>query len=117
MASGVYYLSSSKLGCYSRPDTVAVQVTAKPAISSISSNTPVCEQSTLNLFANSATGTSYTWSGPNSFSSAVQNPSISNTPIAAAGIYSVYTSLNGCKSNTVTTTVVVNPMVLSHCPV
>jgi gliding motility-associated-like protein len=109
MASGVYYLSSSKLGCYSRPDTVAVQVTAKPAISSISSNTPVCEQSTLNLFANSATGTSYTWSGPNSFSSAVQNPSISNTPIAAAGIYSVYTSLNGCKSNTVTTTVVVNP--------
>lgn len=108
-ASGVYYLSSSKLGCYSRPDTVAVLVTAKPSITSISSNTPVCEQSTLNLFANSPTGTSYVWAGPNSFGSTLQNPSITNTSLAAAGVYSVYTSLNGCKSNTVNTTVVVNP--------
>jgi len=108
-ASGVYYLSSSRLGCYSRPDTVAVLVTAKPSISTISSNTPVCEKSTLNLFANSATGTSYTWTGPNSFGSTVQNPSITNVPLAAAGVYSVYTMLNGCKSNTVNTTVVVNP--------
>lgn len=107
-ANGVYYLSSSKLGCYSRPDTVAVQVTAKPSISTISSNTPVCEQSTLNLFTNSATGTSYTWSGPNGFSSTVKNPSIANVPLAAAGVYSVYTTLNGCNSNTVTTSVVVN---------
>lgn len=108
-ASGVYYLSSSKLGCYSRPDTVSVIVTAKPSVTSVSSNTPVCEQSTLNLFASSPTGTSYTWTGPNSFLSVLQNPTIPNIPLAAAGTYSVYTTLNGCNSNTVTTAVIVNP--------
>lgn len=109
IATGVYYLSSSKLGCYSRPDTVSVRVTPKASITNISSNTPVCEQSTLNLFANSPTGTSYTWSGPNSFSSGLQNPSITSVSLAAAGVYSVYTTLNGCNSNTVTTSVVINP--------
>ena len=108
-ASGVYYIRSTKSGCFSRPDTVAVLVTVKPVVTSISSNTPVCEQSVLNLFANSPTGVSYVWSGPNGFTSLTKNPVVTNIPMAAAGVYSVFTELNGCKSPTVNTTVVVNP--------
>jgi hypothetical protein len=52
-------------------------------------------------------GATYTWSGPNSFSSTLQNPSITAAGLNAAGTYSVYATVNGCNSNSATTNVVV----------
>lgn len=63
---------------------------------------PVCSGSTLNLFAKvnpGVTGATYSWTGPNSFTSALQNPTISNPTSADAGTYTVtVTSTSGCVS-------------------
>ncbi|MBS1658796.1 MAG: hypothetical protein JST18_11975, partial [Bacteroidetes bacterium] len=74
----------------------------------ISSNSPLCEGSTLELTASG--GASYSWSGPNSFISTSQNPSLTNIPLTASGAYEVTaTSTSGC-STVISTTVTINPL-------
>ncbi|MFT5885943.1 MAG: putative outer membrane repeat protein [Arcticibacterium sp.] len=64
-------------------------------IPSTGSNSPVCEGAILNL--NSSGGSSYTWVGPNSFSSESQNPNLASTPFIASGTYIVtVTDANSC---------------------
>ena len=76
-------------------------------ITSITSNTPVCSGNTLNLTAIASGGTgalSYSWSGPNSYTSVLQNPSITNVSTTASGTYTVtVTDANGCTASTTTT--------------
>ena len=73
----------------------------------IGSNSPVCIGSTLNLTATG--GTTYSWTGPNSYSSSVQNPTRPGVTASMAGIYNVLvTDANTCQ-NTAQTNVVVNP--------
>ncbi len=86
--------------------TTSVVVNPLPTII-IGSNSPVCIGQVLNLTANG--GLTYSWSGPNSFSSTQQNPSITNATQAATGTYSVaVTNANGCVG-TASTNVIVNP--------
>lgn len=56
----------------------------------------ICEGSTLTLFSASATGATYSWTGPNSFISSQQNPVISNATIDASGTYTVSITSGGC---------------------
>jgi gliding motility-associated-like protein len=51
------------------------------------SDSPKCAGETLNLKGVSIAGASYSWTGPNSFTSNVQNPSIFNITAANQGIY------------------------------
>ncbi len=90
--------------------SVAFSPIGAPTFSSISSNTPICSGSTLNLSVNviGSPAFSYSWSGPNGFTSTQQNPILSNATSAAAGIYSV-TVTNACGTITQNTSVVVNP--------
>lgn len=60
-----------------------------------SSNAPVCAGSLLNLTATTVAGATYSWTGPNGFSSALQNPSITYTA-AYAGTYTLQVSIPGC---------------------
>ena len=99
--------------------TVNVPVTiTQPAalvISSIGSNSPICFGTTLNLNSSVTGGTgsySYSWTGPNQFSSIIQNPVISNVTTAASGPYGLQvTDANGCIANTNNTvSVTVNPL-------
>jgi len=77
----------------------------------ISSNSPICAGSNLVLTTSSPTsGVSYSWSGPNSFSSASQNPVISNATTADAGTYTLSVSADGC-TNSASLNVVVYPNV------
>jgi gliding motility-associated-like protein len=66
---------------------------------------PVCEGSTFGLTASNVTGaTSYTWSGPGSFSSSTQNPTGLVAP-STAGTYTYTLTVNsssGSCSNTTT---------------
>ncbi|MGQ9846139.1 MAG: Ig-like domain-containing protein, partial [Bacteroidales bacterium] len=63
-----------------------------------SSNSPVCQGSTLTLSASG--GSTYNWSGPNGFTSTQPNPSIPNAQSSNQGTYYVtVTSSAGC-SNT-----------------
>ncbi|GIV42551.1 MAG: hypothetical protein KatS3mg034_1861 [Vicingaceae bacterium] len=107
-ASGTYTLTvTNGFGC-SASTTTNVVVNPLPNPNP-SSNSPICAGQTLNLF--SAGGfTSYSWTGPNSFSSNVQNPSIPNATTAASGTYTVtVTGSNGC-TNSASTNVTVNPV-------
>lgn len=51
-----------------------------------SSNSPVCIGATIQL--NAAGGASYHWTGPNGFTSSLQNPTIPNATTANSGTYS-----------------------------
>jgi len=62
----------------------------------MSSNSPICEGQTLNLTATGPAGATYSWTGPNSFSSALQNPSISSVTVNASGTYNVTATALGC---------------------
>ncbi|MCX6275037.1 MAG: GEVED domain-containing protein [Bacteroidetes bacterium] len=66
----------------------AEDYTVTIAAPSASSN-PVCEGDTLYLFAIPTGANSYSWSGPNGFSSTLQNPKIAHATAAVAGLYTV----------------------------
>ncbi len=62
------------------------------------SNNAVCGGTSANLSATSSNGGTYSWSGPNNFSSPLQNPSI-NYP----GTYTLTVTYNGCPYTASTT--------------
>lgn len=110
--SGTYTVVVTLNGCTATSvATTNVQIKVRPATPSIANNGPICEGQTLQLSASSATpGVSFNWTGPLAFSSNAQNPTVSNTPVAASGTYAVTTVLNGCASATSAATVaIVNP--------
>lgn len=57
----------------------------------VTSNSPVCIGDNIELDANIGTcrTINYSWTGPNSFSSSLQSPTISNAVVANAGTYNV----------------------------
>jgi gliding motility-associated-like protein len=111
LASGVYSVNASIGGCASAVGTVNVVVNQTPSIPlSMSSNAPICEGQTLNLSTSAVAGGTYSWSGPNSFTSTVQNPSIVSTTSLASGVYSLNVTVAGCTSPTGTLNVLVNPL-------
>lgn len=75
---------------------------------SAGSNSPVCEGSNIQLFATTIAGATYSWSGPNDFTSNDQNPIISDVDINHSGAYSVEVTFDGCTSTPVTVFVVVH---------
>ncbi|HTA82431.1 MAG TPA: T9SS type A sorting domain-containing protein [Bacteroidia bacterium] len=99
MTSNMSYsvTGTSAAGCVSAAAVVTVTVTPAPTGVTATSNAPVCAGGTLS-FTGAATGAiSYSWSGPNSFSSTVQNPSISGVTSAATGTYTfTATNANAC---------------------
>ncbi len=97
---------SGTANCVSTATTnidVNVAVVANP-----SNNSPICEGTPLNFNVNAA-GT-YNWTGPNGFTSNVQNPTIASPTANESGVYSVtLTSVSGC-TTTATTTAVIIPL-------
>lgn len=79
---------------------------AQPTGSTITS--PVCEGQTLSFSTPAVAGAIYTWTGPNAFSSSLQNPSISNATPAATGNYSIVVTVNNCVSQAFIIPVTVN---------
>lgn len=80
--------------------SVSVTVNILPVIT-INGHVSICEGSTINL--SSSVGSTYEWSGPNAFSSALQNPTISNATTAQSGIYTL-TVTNGSGCSAIATT-------------
>lgn len=74
------------------------------------SNTgPYCEGGTIQLNG-SAGAASYSWTGPNGFTSNVQNPTIPNATTAMAGTYSLTVTGTGCTTAATTNVVVLPPI-------
>lgn len=111
LAAGTYSgLTATSNGCTSStvgPFTLSDPT--PPATPTAGSNSPLCNGSKLDLTATSATsGVSYAWTGPNGFTSNVQNPSINSVTIASSGTYSVTATLNSCTSAAGSVTVTIN---------
>ncbi|AEA44030.1 gliding motility-associated C-terminal domain-containing protein [Fluviicola taffensis] len=108
--AGTYSLQITVSGCPSiTSSTTNVIVNPIPTGATASSNSPVCQNGSINLAATTVSGATYSWTGPNSFSSTDQNPIIPNAQAVNAGSYSVTTIVNGCSSTASATSVVINP--------
>jgi hypothetical protein len=66
---------------------------------------------TLELYANTLSGGSYSWTGPSSFTSTSRTPSISNVSASRSGTYNVTAVQNSCTSNVAKKTIKVYPVV------
>ena len=96
-------------------NVATLTVNAVPATPTAANNGPICAGATLNLTTPTVAGATYAWTGPNSFSSALQNPTIPAATAAASGTYNVTVTVAGCTSIAGTTTAVVIPC-LQHRP-
>jgi gliding motility-associated-like protein len=106
-AAGNYTVIATISGCPSYPGSTTVVVNQLPATPVVGSNSPICEGNTLNLTSTTVTGASFTWTGPNGFTSANQNPSIPNVTVSDSGVYSVIETVNGCNSGAASTDVTI----------
>ncbi|MFH2140928.1 MAG: hypothetical protein ABIJ97_00795, partial [Bacteroidota bacterium] len=112
LASGIYtVIGTDAIGCTSS-NTVTVTVNSAPTIIP-GSNSAICEGDDLNLNESGGSATSWSWTGPNAFSSSSQNPTITGATTLASGVYTVIgTDAIGCtSSNTVTVTVNSAPII------
>jgi gliding motility-associated-like protein len=101
---GVYTVTvGNTSGCKS---TGTVNVTITTPTTSAANTGPYCPGQTISLSTPAAT--TYTWSGPNAFTSNSQNPNIASATTAMSGVYTVTSSTGGCLA-TATTNLLVNP--------
>jgi PKD repeat protein len=84
-----------------------------PPTPTVSTNAPVCEGDTLKLFAGNIPNASYSWTGPNGFSSNLQNPVIPNATTSYSGSYQLTASYPGCPSAPVSLNAVIQPIPIS----
>lgn len=94
--------------CNSSDQTV-INVVDDPVIS-LTSNSPICTGQTLIFTNDLIPGATYTWTGPNYFSSSAQSVEIPNVTQAASGTYTLQVNNGGCISMA-TTVVDISPAV------
>jgi photosystem II stability/assembly factor-like uncharacterized protein len=97
--NGVYSLTTTVNGCSSLSAESAVLINPLPVTPVINHEGIVCEGATLSLSTENITGATYTWSGPNGFSSIDQNPLVSElADVLMSGTYLLTTTVNNCTS-------------------
>ena len=95
--AGLYTVTVTDANSCTSTSVVSVVIYALPVVTA-TNNGPLCPGNTLTL--SSTSGASYSWTGPNGFSSTVQNPFILNVAQADSGIYTVIvTDVNSCTSS------------------
>ncbi|HEY0678122.1 MAG TPA: PKD domain-containing protein, partial [Chitinophagaceae bacterium] len=113
-ANGAYSVTVTVNNCRSAAGTVDVVVHPTPPAPSVNSNINICNNGTINLTAstNFAGAVTYSWAGPNGFTSTQQNPVITNATPANNGVYNVTITsvLGSCQSPPANTTVAVLPV-------
>lgn len=101
------------------PAVINVLVYPTPTVAT--SGATVCEGSNAVVSAISGAGSVYNWSGPGTFSSALQSPTLTNVQAGNAGVYHVtVTSATQCTNTAVCNVSVVSkpsPTVVSNSPV
>ncbi len=100
--------------CSPSAQSVTINNPTVLSIGTISNNGTICENFALTLASSATGGTgsySYAWSGPLSYTSSLQNPTVSsNATSAMSGTYNiVITDVNGCSVNS-STNATVNEM-------
>lgn len=91
--------------CWSDTVSTIITVQETPAVE-VDNDSPVCIGEPINLTSivgvNAANAT-YSWTGPNDFTSEEQNPVVENAP--EGGVYELVAMVNGCPSAAMTTAI------------
>jgi len=104
--TGAYTVTVTAAGGCTGTSSVSVIVNPIPTMTS-TSNSPVCTGNPINLMASG--GNAYQWSGPNGFTSNLQNPVINNAANQNGGTYTVTVTAAGGCTGTQTTNMVIRP--------
>jgi hypothetical protein len=114
--SGTYQCYTTINSCTSPfPATVDVNIIQRPSAPVVANSGPVCVGQTINLVASSIQDATYSWSGPNGFTSSLQNPTVTNSAsLTNAGTYNLTVTKNGCTSNVSSTIVEINKTTASN---
>lgn len=112
ITSGTYVFTYRVTGSCNVVANAVVSITLNPI-----PNTPIaavdaiiCQNSDVQLFASSSGNVTYTWSGPDGFTSTLQNPILTNVSSLNNGVYSVFVTQNNCPSQPDMVEVVVNAL-------
>jgi len=93
------------------PMEAGVTLPTPPPTPVASYNNPMYAGMTLYLTASAIPGVTYSWTGPNGFTSVIQNPVLIKADQNASGIYHVTATSNSLASSPGTVVVTVNPAV------
>ncbi len=107
-APGVYTIAHNATNGFGTSATLTktISVLANPTVTA--SNTgPYCVGATIQLNASAAA--SYTWSGPGTFTSNIQNPTRPAATVTMSGTYNLVVAAGSCTASA-TTNVLVNPL-------
>ncbi|MBS1779562.1 MAG: SBBP repeat-containing protein [Bacteroidetes bacterium] len=120
--TGTYKLTTTSIyGCKGSVN-MKVNVNRLPEQVKAINNGPTCTGLDLQLNANNGTpNATYSWTGPNGYSSSQQNPYLSGVQLANQGLYTVVVDLNGCKKQDTTSVTIYQspdtPKLSSNSPV
>lgn len=105
-SSKIYYAEYQIGNCYSPRTATFAIVNPLPLPQNVRNNSPICTHDNLLLNVDNLLGCRYTWTGPNLYTSNLQNPSILNVDEANhQGAYTlIATDINsGCQSKPIST--------------
>src|SRR6185437_14094114 len=112
--AGTYTISYTISGSCGSKDSTVISVNAAPTATASGTQT-VCSGQAITLSV-TTTATNYNWSGPNTFTSNIQNPTISNATTNNSGVYTVTVTANGCTAISSTSVTVINTASVSISP-
>ena len=96
LSSGItyYYRIYAANACGITVPSNVINTCATPPtdVTATATPNPVCLGATLTLNGSATNATSWSWSGPNGFSSTMQNPTVANMSSATAGVYTLTAS-------------------------
>jgi len=108
------YTVTGTAGTCSSTVTSTVTINAVPTATAIGTAL-VCTGQTINLGV-TTTATTFSWSGPNSFTSNIQSPSITTAAAINSGVYTVTVTTNGCTAVSSISVTVTNSTTVSITP-
>jgi hypothetical protein len=112
LATGTFYLvmvtTCTLTNNSGTSNEATVTVNAVPTASASTTTSVLCSGESILLSGGSNIGTSYAWSGPNSYISSSQNSTITNAGSNATGMYSLVVSNSNCTATPVSLSVTVN---------
>ncbi|MDF3028749.1 MAG: hypothetical protein K0S23_3056 [Fluviicola sp.] len=110
-AAGTFPISLAVTNaCGTTTANTSVVIRPIPPVLNPQVNSPVCAGSTANFTSDASPSTTYSWSGPNSFTSNQQNFNLTNVTAAQAGTYTLFGTMAGCTGPSSSVTLVVNPI-------
>jgi len=95
--NGDYTVTVVVDGCTLNSDLFEIELYDLPTASPSITAGDICFGESIQLSANDINGTSFSWTGPNGFTSTAENPTIANATPANNGTYTLeLTSIEGC---------------------